>query len=642
MLQHLPARLWAWLLAAACLVGAGTSSASPPASGFDALGQASNLALDDPRAAESHTRRRLAASRAAGDADTAFWLQLALVDLMILTDREADSRRELVAARALMSSAPSAQRQRLWLEFYERFARTGPVALPEFRREQAAAREAARMAGDEALLCALDVHDAVLQIELDAVDEAWVALESVDRCAVKLGEPALRAYALGAMGPLAGRVGAKDQPQAFFQRALAALGDLPTRFKRAWLLEDLGWAQLKAGDTAAAKQSFKQALALSTEIADVSGVMRGNEGLAEVMLRRREAAAALSHARAALAQAAAHEGLRFRKVTAQTQVVEALALQGGPELAAEIDRLRAMEALDPTARTGALIARAAATGLRALGRHEPAYAELERYIELTAADERSQREHDAQRLQARYDAVRREAENEALRHSAEVARLELQARSERQRGLWALVGALGLALVGGGAYFARALHHRRQLAELALRDELTGAPNRRAVLAFAREEFAVTRRLNQPLTIALLDLDHFKHFNDTHGHATGDRVLEAFARAAACVVRGQDRVGRWGGEEWLLVMPGTRAVEMPAVFDRLRQALAAQAVPGLPAPHGVTFSMGVAERHAAHDSVEALIAEADHHVYRAKAQGRDLLCAAPLPGMREAGPQAAG
>ena len=115
---------------------------------------------------------------------------------------------------------------------------------------------------------------------------------------------------------------------------------------------------------------------------------------------------------------------------------------------------------------------------------------------------------------------------------------------------------------------------------------------------------------------------------------TVDAVLRALCAAAQGVLRGQDRLGRWGGEEWLLVMPGTRGDELQAVFARLRLALAGQRVPGLPHPHGVTFSMGTAERSAATDSVDALIAEADRHLYRAKAQGRDALCGAAPPDAR--------
>jgi diguanylate cyclase (GGDEF)-like protein len=617
-------RLLAWALALAMLAAA---QAQAPA-GLAVMAEIGRQALDDPLAAERQVRKRVATQRGAADTEAAFWLQLALVDLLVQSDREADSRRELAVARSLLPQGPSARRQRLWLDFYERFSQPGPVDLPKFQSAQALAREEARAVGDEQLLCALQMHEAVVQVERDAVDEAWAALEKVDQCATRLADAGLQAYALGTMGPLAGRVGAQSQPQAYYQRALAALGDVPARFRRAWLLDDLAWAQFRGGDTAAAHRNFEQVLALSTEIADVSGTMRGHEGLAEVLLREKDATGALRHARAALAQAQIHEGLRFRLVTAQTQVVEALALLGRlAELAPEIDTLRAMAVQDPSSHTAVLVSRSAARGLRALGRHAEAYQELEHFIEMTATDQRQQRERDAQRLQARYDAARRDAENEALRHAAQVSRLELDARNQRQRALWAVVAALGLALAGGGAYFARALRRRHRLAELALRDELTGAPNRRAVRAFAREQLSLARRLDLPLSLALIDMDHFKLINDRYGHGVGDSALDAFVRATARELRGQDRLGRWGGEEWLLVMPGTRCDEMPAVFQRLRESLAAQVIVGMPMPHGVSFSMGAAERQPGLDTLDALLAEADRHLYLAKGQGRDTLSA---------------
>lgn len=598
--------------------------------GPELMREVADRALDDPRAALALARQRLDGGAAALGPDGAYWLRLAQVEVLVHTDDEAASRAELAAAAQALPAGPSAQRHRLWLDFYRRYVEAGAVDGQVFARQQADAREQARAAGDEALLCRLELLEATVQVELDAVDEAWAALEAVDRCAERLGDAGLRSYALGTMGPLAWRVGSQQPPQTYYERALQALGERPARYKRVWLLDDLGWALVNGGQAAAAFGPFAQVLSLSTAIGDVSFTMRGHEGLAEVQLQQGDAAGALRHARAALRLGAGHPGLRFREVTAQTQVVEALAALQRPELAAEIDRLRGMAARDPSQHTAALVARSAARGYRALGRSDLAYAELERYLQVTNAAARSARERDAQRLQARYEAARREAENRELRHAAERARLELETRAERQRALWALVAALGALLAGGGWFFARALRRRRRLAALALRDELTGLPNRRAVLAFAREQFKLARRLDLPMAVALIDLDHFKLVNDRHGHAVGDRVLQAFAAAATQVVRGQDRIGRWGGEEWLLVMPGTRVGELPSVFARLRQALAAQAVPGLPQPHGVTFSMGSAERHPGIDGIDALIAEADRHLYRAKAQGRDTLCAATI------------
>ncbi|MGE4052528.1 MAG: GGDEF domain-containing protein, partial [Piscinibacter sp.] len=158
--------------------------------------------------------------------------------------------------------------------------------------------------------------------------------------------------------------------------------------------------------------------------------------------------------------------------------------------------------------------------------------------------------------------------------------------------------------------------------ELELRDELTGMPDHRAVMAFAQEQFDLCRRLGIELSVALVNLDHFKAINERHGQTTGDRVLRAFAQAAGQVLHGQERLGRFDGDQWLLVMPGTAIDEMPALFERLSAAIAAQSIQGLSQPHGITLSMGAASLGDAFDSLESLMEEADRQLHRAKAEGR--------------------
>ena len=220
--------------------------AGAAAAGLALMRDVADKALDDPRTAAVQVRQRLAGAASNGG-DDAFWLQLALVDVLAHTDNEADSRRELEAAAQALPSGPLAQRHRLWLAFYKRYVDSGAVDAALFRRHQAEAREQARAAGDEALLCRLDLYEAVVQIELDAVDEAWAALEAVDRCAARLGDSGLQSYALGTMGPLAWRVGSQQPPQTYYERALQALGNLPARYKRAWLLDDLQVLALRQG-----------------------------------------------------------------------------------------------------------------------------------------------------------------------------------------------------------------------------------------------------------------------------------------------------------------------------------------------------------------------------------------------------------
>jgi diguanylate cyclase (GGDEF)-like protein len=626
-LFHRPVRRFVarFLLAAAAVVGPVSAGAQPVPfqAGSPALAEVLVRALDDPRAALEHGRHRLASAAPA----ERFWWHLALVDVLVQSDQEALASAELAAAGRLVDQGPDAARRRLWLGVYTRMAELQPhVAGPAaFHREQAAVRAAAVSTGDKPLLCTARMVDAIVQVELGVSDEAWAALEAAERCGGLLGDVGIQTYALGAMGLLASRVSGQLRAEVYFERAIAALGSQPARYKRAWLLDDLGWALLERGQFGDAQRRFEESLALALAIGDVSTTMRGHEGVAEARLRQLDAVGALRHARASL-QLGGNEGLLYRPVTAQTQVVEALALEKHPDLAREIERLRAIADRDRSAHTGVLIARSASRGYLALGRHEEAYRELERYLELTEVHEKARRASEAQHLQTRYEAARRDAENSELRRVADAARLELEVRTERQRAMLAALAALSLVLAGGCWWLMRALRRRRRLADLALRDELTGLPNRRAVLAFAREQFQLAQRLNLPLSLALIDLDRFKQVNDTHGHAAGDHALQAFGVAAQRILRGQDRIGRWGGEEWLLVMPGTRADELALVFDRLRASLAAQPIPGLPLPHRLTFSMGVAERRAEVDGLEAMIAEADRQLYRAKAQGRDALC----------------
>jgi diguanylate cyclase (GGDEF)-like protein len=109
---------------------------------------------------------------------------------------------------------------------------------------------------------------------------------------------------------------------------------------------------------------------------------------------------------------------------------------------------------------------------------------------------------------------------------------------------------------------------------LATHDELTGLPNRRHVHDWIRSELARDAQPGGRLCLALIDLDHFKRINDQHGHAAGDAVLRIFAREARAILRSRDMLARWGGEEFLLVMPDTRPAEAQVVLDRLRERLA--------------------------------------------------------------------
>ena len=161
-----------------------------------------------------------------------------------------------------------------------------------------------------------------------------------------------------------------------------------------------------------------------------------------------------------------------------------------------------------------------------------------------------------------------------------------------------------------------------RISELATRDELTGLPNRRAILDQLATETARHARKKQPLAIALIDLDHFKRINDAHGHAGGDQVLRGFAHRVESELRGGDVMARWGGEEFLLMLPDTSIEAAQQCLQRLRDRLQAtpfdEVAPGLT----LTFSAGVTGCLGQGDT-DSAIERADQAMYRAKEAGRD-------------------
>ncbi len=168
------------------------------------------------------------------------------------------------------------------------------------------------------------------------------------------------------------------------------------------------------------------------------------------------------------------------------------------------------------------------------------------------------------------------------------------------------------------------LRAREALREQATHDALTGILNRGAVLETLHIEADRAGRERQPLSVLIADFDHFKLVNDTHGHLAGDAVLREGARRMKSVIRSYDALGRYGGEEFLAVLPGSGRSSARSQAERLREAVAAQPFDAGGAPIPVTCSVGIASRPALSGAdVDALIREADLALYKAKKRGRN-------------------
>ncbi|MBI3152136.1 MAG: diguanylate cyclase [Chloroflexi bacterium] len=168
---------------------------------------------------------------------------------------------------------------------------------------------------------------------------------------------------------------------------------------------------------------------------------------------------------------------------------------------------------------------------------------------------------------------------------------------------------------------------RQQMEQLALHDGLTGLLNRRAIEEYAEAEFDQTSRKKRPLSVVLLDVDHFKSVNDKYGHKFGDHTLRRVAQLLTGDLRKYDRVGRWGGEEFILILPETQLQDAIMVAERLRSRIADMK---LSLENGKQFSvqisLGVACTTGEFPSLQKLIDAADQAMYRAKQTGRNRVC----------------
>lgn len=208
-----------------------------------------------------------------------------------------------------------------------------------------------------------------------------------------------------------------------------------------------------------------------------------------------------------------------------------------------------------------------------------------------------------------------------IRHVRSRGEIDVNDRDDRL-GLFGIVQDVTLQVFNEAAIIQtrkRAEDAARRAKIIAETDQLTGIANRRRATAELVQQTLYARREGLPLSIALFDIDHFKSINDAYGHHIGDEVLKRVATSALKAIRSKDLVGRFGGEEFLIVLPDTDAQTALAIAERVRAAIEND-----DATPTVTVSVGIAEL-AKGESGESLLQRADQALYAAKREGRNLL-----------------
>jgi diguanylate cyclase (GGDEF)-like protein len=372
----------------------------------------------------------------------------------------------------------------------------------------------------------------------------------------------------------------------------------------------------------AAGLAFENARALSVAIGDEQGVAYADMRICESQIELGEIAPARARCENAYRIfAAARSPDTIKQTLAHLARIELA--EGKPAGAlARLDTVLANDAEDMPPRQVTPLFKWRAQAHAALGHDRAAYADLDEYMRRYSATNEARRLRQANALRARFE-VDREIERNAALHRELAASRERQAELKR----WTVVaigaGTLVIALLTYMLVIAR--NHRRQLGQLANLDSLTGLPNRRRTGDLAAAALVRAEESGQPLTAALIDLDHFKIINDRCGHAGGDRVLREFAQISREALRESDTFGRWGGEEFLLLMPNTTLDVALSVVERLRARALTIKLPTHDADLRVSLSAGLATNESDVKSLDGLVARADAALYRAKHEGRNLV-----------------
>jgi diguanylate cyclase (GGDEF)-like protein len=391
-----------------------------------------------------------------------------------------------------------------------------------------------------------------------------------------------------------------------------------SRFMRGQILKLMG-------NYDAAIVEFGEARKLSVSLGDIQGVAFADQRICEAHIELKQPGLAQRECARALHAFGVSESADAMKETQALQARIDLGL-GRPERAvATLNKVLDHNGTDmPPRHVGSLYEwRARANA--ALHNYRDAYSDLQEYVSRYTAANDAERNRQANAQRARFETDREIERNASLERELALSHEQSQRQAQRLR--WnAFVVLAGVAVITLLIYFLFVnRRYRQQLVELASQDSLTGLPNRRRTAQLAEEALRAASVTPQPLTLAIIDMDHFKVINDRCGHATGDYVLKEFARAGREALRESDILGRWGGEEFLLVMPDTPVDLALASLERLRALVVGIALPASGNGLQVSLSAGLATNDEGARSLDELIARADAALYMAKNEGRDLV-----------------
>ncbi|OYU25337.1 MAG: hypothetical protein CFE41_21860 [Burkholderiales bacterium PBB2] len=444
---------------------------------------------------------------------------------------------------------------------------------------------------------------AVTRMTLGQLPEALELLQHSLSLAEQSGSIVDQAYALGQLGQVLQGIGEMELAAEHLQRSLRCARQTQDLARQATSALDLGALLSKLSQHAEARLHLDEALTLSRRTGNVNDLGQALLGLGQSCLRQGDMGAA----RAAFEEA---RPLAERAGDIPTLCSIELGLADMWNAGDELDQAQSALARALAQATNSRLSALASQAHRALSelaeqRGEHALA-LQHYKAHHACEQRLLGEHSQQRLRGLF-----------ARQQAQALSQELQAARQADQEKQAL-----LTQLSAQADLLRQLSHE---------DGLTGLANRRWLDLLLEQEFERAARFRHPLSLAMLDLDHFKAVNDRFGHKVGDAVLRQVGRLLRDHCRRADVVARYGGEEFTLLLVETPLPLASQLCDKLRQQVERFDWRSLhPDLHAITVSMGLAGNAEAHEP-EALCALADGRLYSAKNEGRNCVRPPPSP-----------
>lgn len=626
------------MLAAAFLAVTGTARAAEehPEETHPALShveRAAALVRSRPQEAMRDVQTALKILTERPDADLEIRARLLLCDHLSEIDRAA-AEAEVAKARALL---PQARRRGL---------EAGVLGCEGTILETASDNARARAVYEEAVAVATREQDQEMLAQalfqrgylLGLQGQYAMGLADLKRAQALFEESGLPDHSLTSLNGIAilyNRMGDYEQARYMYDRALKAQRDAGMFREQGVTLHNLGRAHENLRQWDAAQAAFQESYNISRQLSYPRGEAYALRGLAAVQNAKGNPEAALR----ILEQAEAlQRQTPDARLNAQIQLARGVALHQLRRLSASAEALRA--ALEVFEQADSLNELRATYGELAavqadMGNWREGYQYLARAHETSERMFRNQVDQRFATLKVEFDTAAKEKENVLLIRENNANQLAL-AQGERARNLQTAVIVLTVILVILLATLAvHQWRSTRRMRKLAMTDELTGVPNRRAVLS------RLAPLLQQPVAAScamlIIDIDHFKSINDQHGHAEGDEALKAVARELRAEVREPAFIGRLGGEEFLVVVPGADFDKANRLAERFRETVMGIDTRRWLMDRRITVSIGVTMAKPSGDTPSSMLQRADAALYEAKRAGRNCV-KAQLPSLESERP----